>query len=88
MKENPTKFAICTHNDESDDLEPLKIYRTLPDESAAKEDYIRIIDESGEDYLYPANYFILISLPQTIEQTLLNISNNLIKHNQESCVLQ
>jgi hypothetical protein len=41
----------------SDDLDLGKTYRVLPDESAAGEGYLRVIDESGEDYLYPAEYF-------------------------------
>ena len=50
------------------------IYEILPDESAAKSNYIRVIDNEGEDYLYPADYFVFVNFPQTIEQTLLRIS--------------
>ena len=59
MKEDSNQFAICINNTECDDLELLKIYRILPDETAAQESYLRVIDESGEDYLYPQNYFLL-----------------------------
>jgi hypothetical protein len=45
-----------------------KLYQVLPNESAAKDDYIRIIDESGEDYLYPASYFILIELATLVSR--------------------
>jgi len=51
------------------------IYEILPDESAAKSNYIRVIDNEGEDYLYPADYFVFVNFPQTIEQTLLRISS-------------
>jgi hypothetical protein len=82
MKKNIMPFVICTHNDDCDDLERLKIYQTLPDDSAAKEGYIRVIDESGEDYLYPENYFILFKFPKIIEQEILAVYN--IKPHQQS----
>ena len=58
------KFALCVRNDDCDDLEIRKLYRVLPDQRAAKEDYLRIVDESGEDYLHPASYFVAVRLPQ------------------------
>jgi len=57
-------FALCIENKGCEDLEKRKIYRILPDDEAAKDGYLRIIDESGEDYLYPQSYFILIKLPR------------------------
>jgi len=57
------QFALCIENRDSEDLEKRKIYVAIPDEEAAKEGYLRVIDESGEDYLYPASYFILMELP-------------------------
>ena len=50
------------------------IYQVLPDESAAKSDYIRVIDNEGEDYLYPASYFVFIDLPQEVRHTLSQVS--------------
>lgn len=47
-----------------------KVYQVLPDESAAKDDYIRVVDESGEDYLYPSSYFVFVEIPQAAERTL------------------
>ncbi|MEW5830938.1 MAG: hypothetical protein AB1846_18760 [Chloroflexota bacterium] len=47
-----------------------KIYRVLPDEGAEADGDLRVVDESGEDYLFPADYFIPIELPQTIIQAL------------------
>jgi hypothetical protein len=47
-----------------------KLYLVLPDEKAEKEHYLRVIDESGEDYLYPASYFFLLALPQKVERAL------------------
>lgn len=50
------EFAVCI-NDSEPDLELRKAYKVLPDEAAAKDQHLRIIDESGEDYLYPASFF-------------------------------
>lgn len=66
------RFGICIQNQGCEDLELGKVYRVLPDESAAQEDYLRVIDESGEDYLYPADYFVPIALPQKAERILLS----------------
>ena len=57
------KYAICIENDGAEDLEVLKVYRVLPDKAAAAEGHVRVIDESGEDYLYPEGFFVLIDLP-------------------------
>ena len=57
------QFVLCIEDD-CDDLEIRKIYRKLSDKEAETEGYIRVIDESGEDYLYPRAYFVEIHLPQ------------------------
>ena len=64
------KFVVCITNSEPD-LELRKIYQVLPDESADRDNYMRIIDESGEDYLYPASYFISINVPEEEDASLL-----------------
>jgi hypothetical protein len=51
-------------------LQPRKVYRILPDRIASKDNYLRVIDESGEDYLYPGRYFVLIKLSQKAESAL------------------
>jgi hypothetical protein len=57
-------FVVCINNSEYPaSLELHKIYRVLPDEEAAQEGDIRIIDESGEDYLYAAEWFVAINVP-------------------------
>lgn len=66
------KSVICIRNEDCDDLEPRKLYRVLPDETAAADGYIRLIDESGEDYLYPRGYFLPIELPKAAEKALLS----------------
>jgi len=65
------RFAVCVQSDDPDLLTPRMIYQVLPDESAAKSDYVRVVDNEGEDYLYPANYFIFIDLPREIERAML-----------------
>ena len=70
--EPETQFVLCIRNEDCDDLEPRKIYRVVPDESAAPEGQIRVIDESGEDYLYPQEYFVPIELPQAAQKALLS----------------
>ena len=71
MSEQKEKmFALCVRNDECEDLEKRKIYRVISDKTAAKEGYVRVVDESGEDYLYPDSYFVLIKLPRKAQQAL------------------
>ena len=67
---HPTRYAICLKNKNCEDLVVRKIYPIIPDEKADKENHIRVIDESGEDYLYPASYFFILELPQKIERAL------------------
>jgi hypothetical protein len=55
-------FALCVENKDCEDSDKRKIYKTLPDDEAEKEGYIRVIDESGEDDLYPQSYFVLVNL--------------------------
>jgi len=64
------RFALCIENRDSEDLEKRKIYQVLPDQNAEKEGYLRVIDESGEDYLYPQSYFVLIQLPREAQEAL------------------
>ena len=52
------RFAVCIRSDDVDLLTPRMIYQVLPDESAAKSKYVRVIDNEGEDYLYPVEYFM------------------------------
>jgi hypothetical protein len=66
------KFAVCVHNEDYEvSLELRKIYQVLPDALGEKHGLIRVVDESGEDYLYPAKFFLPIELPQKLEKALL-----------------
>ena len=72
QKRSSPKFVVCVNNaDYPASLELHKIYRVLPDEGAAEDGDIRVIDESGEDYLYPAEWFVPIEVPQAVEKSLL-----------------
>lgn len=73
-KNSTPQFAICISSDDPDLLTPRMIYQVLPDESAAKSNYIRVIDNEGEDYLYPADYFLLFDFPPAVERALLQAS--------------
>ncbi len=68
MKHQKKQFSICVRNEGVDDLEIRKIYQILLDARAAKDKHIRVIDESGEDYLYPADYFVPLTLPRGVER--------------------
>jgi hypothetical protein len=65
------KFAVCLKNKGYEaSLELRKIYQVLPDPEAAKHRQIRVIDESGEDYLYPQSFFAPIDLPQSLRRAV------------------
>lgn len=66
------RFVLCIRNEDCEDLEPRKLYLLLPDKVAAADGYLRVIDESGEDYLYPQEYFLSIELPKAAEKALLS----------------
>jgi hypothetical protein len=64
-------FVVCIKNEGySASLELRKIYEAIADEAAAAHQMLRVIDESGEDYLYPSAFFITIDLPEPVEQAL------------------
>ena len=66
-----TKFVVCISNaDYPASLEVRKLYARIPDADAARHGQIRVIDESGEDYLYPESYFVSVQLPADIERTI------------------
>jgi hypothetical protein len=69
-----SKFVLCVRNQGAEDLEPRKVYQVLPDREL-RDGYVRVIDESGEDYLYPAEYFVPLKLPVAIVRELGALSN-------------
>jgi hypothetical protein len=74
MNDTP-QFAICIkNNDYPSSLQLWKVYRVLPDEKGERHNMMRVIDESGEDYLFSASYFVSVELPQAAESALLALS--------------
>lgn len=67
----PPQLAICIQSDDPDLLTPRMIYEILPDKSAARSNHVRVVDNEGEDYLYPADYFLFVKFPRAIKKTLL-----------------
>ena len=79
-KRSPRRFVICIDNSEYPvSLELHKVYRAVHDKHAEGDRDLRIIDESGEDYLYPAKYFISVDLPKEIVRTLNRYAHTVSK---------
>jgi hypothetical protein len=72
LQDHNIHFALCLNNaGYKASLEVGKLYQVIPDASAEAHGYLRIVDESGEDYAFTANRFHLLTLPHPVEQTLL-----------------
>jgi hypothetical protein len=77
MKEVRKHFALCLDNyDYEVSLIPGKVYRVVPDQKAAGDDLVRIIDESGEDYLYHKSYFDFVDFPKSVEKRLIELETS------------
>ena len=69
------RIAICVDNTDYElSLERRKVYPVLPDTDAERDDYVRIIDETGEDYLFPASRFVFLTVTTEIEEAVLAIA--------------
>ena len=66
------RFVVCVKCDDAALLTRRKIYQLLPDDSASESNYVRVVDDEGEDYLYPADYFMFLDLPREVERALLD----------------
>jgi len=74
QKNTSPRFVVCLKNtDYAASLELHKIYRVLPDEDAAKAGDMRVVDESGEDYLYPASWFTEIRVPRPVQRSFSHL---------------
>jgi hypothetical protein len=73
-RRSPPQFAVCIRSDDPDLLTPRMIYRVVPDADAERSRFLRVIDNEGEDYLYPAAYFVIVELPAAVERALLKAS--------------
>jgi len=70
MSNLAAEFALCIDPGGSEDLEKGKVYQILRDSGAEAENMLRVIDESAEDYLYPADFFVMLDLPQKAREAL------------------
>jgi hypothetical protein len=67
------KYAICVNNEGVEvSLDVFRVYRMLPDAQAKLARMVRIVDNEGEDYLYPSDYFVPISVPKAAESAVAN----------------
>ena len=66
VQQSAGSFALCVEDGGMEDLEARKVYQVLPDREAGREGYVRVIDESGEDYMYPSDLFVLVKLPAAV----------------------
>lgn len=66
-----TGFVVCLRNDEADDLVLRKLYPVVADQDAESRGFLRVIDESGEDYLYPAKFFAHVPISEDLAHQLL-----------------
>lgn len=74
---NATTYALCINNEGTEvSLEPLKLYQIVEPERNDPADWIRVIDESGEDYVYPAANFVLLTLPDDVEEIIEEVFNS------------
>ena len=64
------KYVLCIENADCDDLEKGKVYPLIADIKAKRDGYVRVIDESGEDYLYPESYFVSVEIPTKAREAL------------------
>ena len=70
------RFAVCIKNKGYEaSLEIGKLYRMIPDQEAARHGYLRIVDESGEDYGYAAERFVAIDVPKPVEKALIKAAS-------------
>ena len=76
MSRSASQFVVCVNNSEYPaSLELRKLYQVIPDTAAAKLRMLRIVDESGEDYLYPAECFVAVALPPSTKKAVLQADN-------------
>jgi len=66
VQQSAGSFALCLDDGGMEDLEARKVYQVLPDREANREGLVRVIDESGEDYVYPADLFVPVKLPAAV----------------------
>ena len=76
MKQPAKPFALCVDNSEyKASLILGKVYRIIPDAKGAKDDLVRVVDESGEDYLYHKSHFVFVDFPRAVRRRILSLES-------------
>lgn len=70
MQDAKCRYVICLHNDGAEDLDVRKLYEVIQDAASAQRGYMRVVDESGEDYLYPEKFFAAVDVPEETQRAL------------------
>ena len=66
VRQTGGSFALCVEDRGIEDLQARKVYQLIPDREANREGHVRVIDESGEDYMYPSDLFVPVKLPAAV----------------------
>ena len=78
-KKDATPYALCVGNEGNEvSLEPLKLYQIVEPEPNDPPDWLRVVDESGEDYVYPAANFVVLTLPGDVEERVVEAFNSAV----------
>lgn len=78
-----SRFGICI-NDDHFHLQARKVYRILPDAVAEKYDYVRVVDDSQEDYVYPREGFVFVDLPRAVQQLVPDVPSRTVRRRKSS----
>lgn len=70
MKTVVPRYVVCLRNEGADDLEIRKLYRVIDDDDASRRGFLRVVDESGEDYVYPVTFFASVQVPEDVARDL------------------
>lgn len=70
MRKPRQRYVVCIHAEGAEDLELRKLYQVREDETAERRGHLRVVDESGEDYVYPKEFFAPVDVPEETERAL------------------
>ena len=84
IQQSTGSFALCVEDRGLEDLEARKLYQVLPDREAAREGYTRVVDDSGEDYIYPSDLFVQVKLPAAVVRRLRKSTRTSTRANRRS----
>jgi hypothetical protein len=84
VQQSSQSFALCVEDGGMEDLEARKLYQVIPDREATREGYLRVVDESGEDYIYPSDLFVSVKLPLAVVRKLRRPTGTRIRRTRRS----